>query len=395
MSESSKVLYNKFYKRIEASLSKSNNMAALRQFFGEVISRNNEALSSPVPDKAIYMDSRIERKYFDAIGIEPNEVLQALKESDYIDDEWHTVKNPMYVTLILLVIYFNNKNKQDMVQQTMFICSIYMYRNVRSKYFKRTNEGTVRIMNYTISRLSYKNDIKACGSIYKTIAKKSEVFLDNWFKERKSETTGVVGDDVICRMINDNHRRYSTLMNNFYAEFKIDSESGNYMNVDQDIDDEDNYVESDNVSFMVEKNTQKVMNTFILSSYPNPKILQQIAAREPGCSINNLRNMTNYLYDGHDKEFENIVRVIIQIYLFEYKKKVEDLKTPDFEYTMRKHFKKQMSSDKNLNELRKFIDKVMNESGLAKKISRKATLNDCKRALFLYIVVYIRYTLLG
>ena len=240
-----------------------------------------------------------------------------------------------------------------------------------------------------------KCDIKACGSIYKTIAKKSEVFLDNWFKERKSETTGVVGDDVICRMINDNHRRYSTLMNNFYAEFKIDSESGNYMNVDQDIDDEDNYIESDNVSFMVEKNTQKVMNTFILSSYPNPKILQQIAAREPGCSINNLRNMTNYLYDGHDKEFENIVRVIIQIYLFEYKKKVEDLKTPDFEYTMRKHFKKQMSSDKNLNELRKFIDKVMDESGLAKKISRKATLNDCKRALFLYIVVYIRYTLLG
>jgi len=41
------------------------------------------------------------------------------------------------------------------------------------------------------------------------------------------------------------------------------------------------------------------------------------------------------------------------------------------------------------------IDKVMEGSGLNKKITRDATKNDCKRAFFLYVVIYIRYCILG
>ena len=276
-----------------------------------------------------------------------------------------------------------------MVEQTMFICSLYMYRNVRSKYFKRTSESTINIMNYTISRLTYKNDIKKYGSIMKLIGKKTEIFLNNWLVERKSEVTGVVSDDVICKMINDNHRRYSTVMNNFYAEFKKDSLSGNYLNVDQDINEDDKFIESDNVSFMVEKNTQKVMNTFILSSYPNPLILQHTVAIENGCSINNLRNMMNYLH-ANEKEMERLIRIILQIFLFEYKKKTDDIKTADFLTIMRTHYKKQTDNNANLNDLKRGIDNVIQGSGLGKKITRAATLNDCKKALLLYILFFIQ-----
>ena len=62
---------------------------------------------------------------------------------------------------------------------------------------------------------------------------------------------------------------------------------------------------------------------------------------------------------------------------------------------MRKHYKGQSSSDKNLNELKGVIDKVMEESGLNDRISRQATKNDCKRAFLLYALVYIRYALLS
>ena len=160
MAGNKNILYDRFYHRIENVIKQQKNLVTLRQIFGEIISRNNEALSSSVPDKAVFVDNRIERKYFTLLEIDPKEILQALKDSDYIKDEWQTVKNPMYISLILLVIYFNNNKKTDMVDQTMFICSLYMYRNVRSKYFKRTSESTINIMNYTISRLTYKNDIK-------------------------------------------------------------------------------------------------------------------------------------------------------------------------------------------------------------------------------------------
>lgn len=391
----STVLYDNIYPKIEKSLSSSNNLVKLREFYGEVISRNNEALSEAIPYKAIFVDRRLEEKYYNAIGLESREIMALVKASGHIGDNWHTVQNPMYISLIMLVIYFNNKGKRDMVDQTMLICSIYMYRNIRSKYFSKVSENTINCMKYTMGRLSYKNDLKKYGSIIKTIGKKSGSYLNNWLIEHKKEITGRVTDKTICDMVNRNHRDYAKMMNNFYAEFKKDLEAENYLNIDQDIDTEDEYIESDNVSFMVEKITQKVMNKFNLSVGPNSKIMQQVVAREPGCSINNLRNMLNYIYDSHDYIFGKMVGIIVHVYLFEYKRKIEDIKTIDFEVEMRKYYKGQKIDDKNLNEMKSLIDKVMEGSGLHKKITREATKNDCKRAFFLYIVVYIRYCMLG
>ena len=393
-------IYDSLMPRINANLNNQANVRKLQEFFSNVKgnSVNFEALSMAVPYKSLFIHHKDEQKYYEAIGIEGREILHVINTSPHIPkDSWFTVKNPMYMSLLLVAIYFKAKKNDQMFKAIMQLWSIYMYKNVKSKYFnpRKTGENALNCMNYTINRLSYKNDLKKYKNIEETINKKTEVFIENWFVGRQKEVTGKVTDEVLCNMINDNHRRYDTLFKNFFIEFKRDLDAGNHLNIDQDIDDGEEYIESDNVSFMVEKNTQKVMNKFILSTYPNGKIIEQVCTREPGCSTNNLRNMLNYIYNDHEKEFEKMVRVIIQIYLFEYKKKIEDLKTFDFEITMKKHFKGQSIDDKNLNELKGIIDRIIDGSGLSKKVTRKATLNDCKRGLLLYVVVYIRYSLIG
>ena len=393
-------IYDSLMPRINANLNNQANVRKLQEFFSNVKgnSVNFEALSMAVPYKSLFIHHKDEQKFYEDIGIEGREILHVINTSPHIPkDSWFTVKNPMYMSLLLVAIYFRAKKNDQMFKAIMQLWSIYMYKNVKSKYFnpRKTGENALNCMNYTINRLSYKNDLKKYKNIEETINKKTEVFIENWFVGRQKEVTGKVTDEVLCNMINDNHRRYDTLFKNFFIEFKRDLDAGNYLNIDQDIDDGEEYIESDNVSFMVEKNTQKVMNKFILSTYPNGKIIEQVCTREPGCSTNNLRNMLNYIYNDHEKEFEKMVRVIIQIYQFEYKKKIEDLKTFDFEITMKKHFKGQSIDDKNLNELKGIIDKIIDGSGLSKKVTRKATLNDCKRGLLLYVVVYIRYSLIG
>lgn len=393
-------IYDNIFPKISTSLNSPANVRKIQEFFSNVKgnSTNFEALSMSVPYKSLFIHHKDEQKYFETIGMSGQEILRVINTSPHIPkDSWFTVKNPMYMSLLLVAIYFKNKKNEQMFKAVMQLWSIYMYKNVKSKYFnpRKTGENALHCMNYTINRLSYKNDLKKYKNIEETINKKTEMFIKNWFEERKKDITGKVTDEILCNMINDNHRRYDTLFKNFYSEFKKDLDTGNYLNVDQDIDTEDEYIESDNVSFMVEKNTQKVMNKFILTTYPNGKIMEQVCSREPGCSINNLRNMLNYIYSDNEKEFEKIVRVVIQIYLFEYKKKVDDLKTFDFELTMKSHYKKQSIDDKNLNELKKSIDNIADKSGLTKKITRAATLNDCKRGLFLYIIIYIRYSLIN
>jgi hypothetical protein len=267
-----------------------------------------------------------------------------------------------------------------------------MYKNVRSKYFARTSENTSKVMNFTLSRLSKHHDLRVCGSIMKVIGKKNESYIGLWLNDRSGDVKGTVKDEIICKMVNDNHRRYETFFNNFYSEFKKDLVNGNYMNVDEDIDDGENFIESDNVSFTVERLTQKVVNRFILSTAPSHTLLK-FASERGGCSINNLRTMHSYLINGHEKEFEMITRLILQGYLFEKRNQKEDIKTPDFVIEMLKYYKKQEVNNTNLVNLKSNVNKVFEESGLAAKVTRRASQDDCRRSIYLYIVTYIRDTM--
>ena len=318
------VLFSRFYPMVESSLKQTRNVTAIRQVFNEILGRNNESLSSAVPDKAVWVDSRQEKKYFEILNINKEDIINAIKDSSYISDEWLTIRNPMYISLILCIFYFNNNKKHDMVNLSMFMLSLYMYKNVRSKYFARTSENTSKVMNFTLSRLSKHHDLRVCGSIMKVIGKKNESYIGLWLNDRSGDVKGTVKDEIICKMVNDNHRRYETFFNNFYSEFKKDLVNGNYMNVDEDIDDGENFIESDNVSFTVERLTQKVVNRFILSTAPSHTLLK-FASERGGCSINNLRTMHSYLINGHEKEFEMITRLILQGYLFE-KRNIRNLR---------------------------------------------------------------------
>lgn len=387
------IIYDTFYPIIEGSLKQNKNLNELKHIFNEIIAKNTESLSSNVPDKAVWVDGRLENKYFNIIGVDRNHVFEILKRSGYIKEEWMTVSNPTYITLVLCTYYFNNRKNNDMLNMTMFILSLYMYKNVRSKYLKRTSENTTKVMNYTLSRLSKHHDLKVCGSIMKVLLKKSETFVNLWLVDSRShETKNRVSDETICKMINDYSRRYNVLLNGFYREFKQDLVSGNYMNVDEDIDDGENFIESDNVSFTVERLTQKVVNRFILSNNSLQKLIEVASSIGKG-STNNLKTMMSYLYNKHEKEFENIVRLTLQAFLFENRNKKEDVKTHRFVMDMLQYYKKQEAKNSNLMELKTGIDNIFVNSGLPDRVKREASKNDCKRTLYVYILLYIMDTM--
>lgn len=390
MAVKSTVIYDRLFPTMYRNLSQPKNQAALKSVFNEMISRNSEALASAIPDKPVYMDNRSEKKYYEVIGVSSQEIIKAVQDAPYISDDWLTVKNPMYISLMVAVFVFKSLKKTDMMNQCMFLCSLYMYRNVRSKYFSKVSQSTINVMNYTISRLSYKSDLKKYGSILKMIGKKNEVFMNNWFEGRKKDVEGIVTDEIICKMVNDNHRRYSTALNVFYADFKQDSLAGNYINTDKDVDNEDEYMASDNTSFAVEKSTQALMGKFSLSRYPDGVIIKHACTIESGCSTNNLRNVMNYIYDSQDKELEEMIRIILQTFLFEMKHPIDKVKSYDFLIEMRGFYKKQTTQNPNLNKLKELIDKFIVGSGITKKIKRTPTINDCKKAVLLYVLLFIQ-----
>lgn len=383
------VIYDTIYDKMKERIQQPSNVKALNSVFGEIINKNSEALASSVPDKAIFMDPRIEAKYYNIIGVTKNDISKAIKSSPDIYQAFEVIKNPMYVSLLMLAIIFHHLKNDKMRRTTMFICSLYMYRNIRGcKYFRYVNQNTINCMHYTVANLSYKSDLKKYKSINNIISKKNDFFIDCWFNENKSEVTGVVTDISIHRMLNDNYGRYNSFLKDFSNKFYKNLQEGKYMNVDKDSDEDGNYLESDNVSFLVQKHTEALMNKKSLTYGPDSRIINIVTNNISGCSINNLRNILIYVYDN-DKEFEILTRLILQTYFFEYKKKADDVKSRDFLDTMGKYYKKQTSQDENLTQIKKIIEGYMEGSGTNKKINRDGTRNDCKRATFMYMLGFI------
>ena len=137
-------IYDSLMPRINANLNNQANVRKLQEFFSNVKgnSVNFEALSMAVPYKSLFIHHKDEQKYYEAIGIEGREILHVINTSPHIPkDSWFTVKNPMYMSLLLVAIYFKAKKNDQMFKAIMQLWSIYMYKNVKSKYFNPRKTG--------------------------------------------------------------------------------------------------------------------------------------------------------------------------------------------------------------------------------------------------------------
>jgi hypothetical protein len=95
------------------------------------------------------------------------------------------------------------------------------------------------------------------------------------------------------------------------------------------------------------------------------------------------------MFNSKENELEKITRLILHHYLFELKRQKNDVKSKEFLSEMLNYYKKLTVSDKNLVEMKKQIDQVFENTTFSRPVVRKATINDCKKALYLYILYYI------
>lgn len=401
LDENSIALLTYLYPLIEKSLSQSNNIAKLNKAIDEIMMVNQEMLSSSIPCQNFVTTAKCRKDFFNALNITEADVVNALRQSTYIQKSWERANNPLYVSTILVMRYFVVHKKQDMLEKTTKLMLCFMYSSAFSGRFPKAKPNE-NVMKFTINRLKYKSDIKKLGSVMAVINKKSLVFLNgerdddasNPDKTSKYDLLTKATDKIITNLLQDMYDRIKHFLINIAEEYYRDYKEGNYINTDVDVNDDDNFMESDNVSFMVEKTTQKIMSRISLTGYPNANTIKVTMAyiNDSSCKEMHLRNLLNTIYDDNNlKEFEVMIRNILQIFLFDYKKQIEDIKSRDFVIIMATHYKKQTSQDKNLNTLKNQLNMFVNNSPITKKVTRQASLNLYKKALLFYTVLIIQH----
>lgn len=377
-----KEILNKLYPVVEKSLSVKANEQKLLSTIGKYVDRNMQSLSASGPCYRIQINDADKNGLYEAIGLTEMDIKQAFKDSSYINASWAIMGNPLFTACALPVRYYLVKNKPENVNLLSFYLCMSMYPLLHHKYFKHNcNEN---IMNYTISNLSNKYKYKQLKSCYNTLKDLASTCTTT---HKQRLITG--GDSEFTKYINDMHARLNDNLKNVAIAYYKNHESGNYLNVDSDSNDEDNFREVDNNSFVIDRVLNKVI-TKVAMNGPNFSIVA-LSAKLCDVSSNELKNISLLITNEDNmNDYKSITEAILQMYLFDMKRMPEQIKSKDYIMTILQIYKKTNNKDENLNTIRRILEKWVNENGVNKRIKRQATLNNFKKAMYLFVALTIQ-----
>ena len=382
MASNDKVILEQLCPIVESHLKSQTNEKSMLTSIGKFIDRNMEYLSTSGPCYRITISDKDKTDFYSSIGLNEVMIKEAIKRSSYIGNSWAIMTNPFYTACAVTIRHFINVGKAANVKLLSFFLCVGMYPLIHHKYFKyNCNEN---IMNYTVSHLSNKYKYKQLKSVYSVLEDLSMVCTKTHESKLK-----VGGDAEFTKYINDMHARLNDNLKNVAVEYYKNHESGNYLNVDEENNDPDNYREADNSSYIIERIVNDVITK--LSMYgPNLKMVS-IAAKMGDVSVNEMRNIANCITNECNiADFKQMIQSILHIYIFDMQRTDKDIRSKDYIVTMLEVYKRTGEKDINLNTIRKLLDEWVVLTGLSKRITRKATLSSFKKAMYIFAVLTIQ-----
>lgn len=383
MEDNGKLLLTELYPLVEKGLSKKENTQKLRIAISNFLDRNNEKLATIGPlNQIIFLGDDIDILY-KCIEVEPQFIKDIIKKSSTIKSNWQIMNNPFNSAIAMAIRYYKLSKNEDMVQILLIYLTMSMYPTLFFKYFKYgANEN---VMNYTINNLSNKFKIKQLGTIYAALIDTTKVCYDS------NNDKLIRGNDKdIIDFIMDEKTRLNSLLRKISNEYYTNKEQGKYMNSDSDCYDEDNYHEADSNSYAIERITNDIVLQLTVNG---PSIsLVNIAAKMSQVSVSELRNYVNTMViNGNREEIKTIVECILFLYLFDSQNTIQDLNSNKFLFYCLEVYKKSNTTDENIIKIKKILDGWLEYLGTYKKTQRLATINNFRRALFIFFVLTIMH----
>ena len=386
----SSVIYNNLYPIVKKNLSADKKSAEkeLKRIILRFVDRNNESLTKSGPvDRIPFLDKDSD-DFMKIIGLDNAMIKKAIKDSDYINSSWKVVARGFYTAASLTISYFLETKNYDMAKLVASYLSLSMYPLVHFKYWKHgVNEN---IMNYTITNVSNKYKFKQLGTVYNTMCEMADNCLELHTKRLTPQEGKPILDKIYVDFINDMHSRLNDKFKNINNEYINNHANGNYLNIDSDSDDEDNYYEADNSSYAIERILNNTLTKLVVQGV-NMRLVTY-AAKACQVSVNELRTQLVYLVTNERRDdIKIILESILQLYLFDTQHSTKDIHSSQFIGFCLDVYKRSNSTDKNVLTIKKVLDRWIVDIDLYKKTQRAATINNFRRAMYVFFVLNIQF----
>lgn len=377
-----RVVYEAIYPNIEKSLKDKNNVLAMEKVIGRYIDKNSDKLSKIGPmDQILFVDYDRQALY-DICNIQEKDIADALKKSKDIYADKATLKVPFTSFSIVLLHYFLKVRNGAMFNLVSTYYTLSIYPLLYKKYFKYPpNEN---IMAYTINNLSEKYKIKQAGSLFVALNETTDGALEH-YKDKLMRCNDEDIKDIALAV----RTRMNSLLKNIRNEFEKNYREERYLNTEFESNDLDNFHEAEASIHDIERIADKVVNKLITYG-PNIKLIT-IAAKTCTVSVNELRNYINTLITNENRDdIKKMTEAILYLFLIETHHNPKQINSDAFIIDSLEIYKKSNTNDTNIKEIKRILDKWMDDVEIYKKTQRFATLNNFRRALFTFFIITIQ-----
>lgn len=379
------------YKKVEDTLSKPANDKLFKRYVGEFIDRNSTKLHTAGPVYRIVFSDNDKSQFYKLFNVtedEINVVMAQVTKSINENVEWRLLRNNPIFTLFFCVIRFYAIKKDDNgVRMALAIMALAMYPSMHSKYFKfQPNEA---VMQYTMDNLTNKFTIKKSGHIFGALMESINQCYE--FHSKCDPSRKIAnGSDLACvAFIMRVRNSQNSFMKHIANEFMANHEKNLRVNIVTDVYDDNIALDLDNDSNKVETVTNKVVMQLITHGVDIR--LADMAAKTAQVSINDIRNyLTLIVVDDNREELIRFIESIIFLYLYEGKRRVEDINSKAFLAFSLEIYRKGNSANPNIVNIKTTLDKWSSLVGIDKTFTRSATLINYRRAIYTFFVFAIQ-----
>lgn len=234
---------------IEKNLSK--NSTTLEKGIIKYVDRNSDILLSFDLSVRFSFSDADRKVVYDTIGVEEEQFIAEIKKSKDINKSNKIHTNPFYNACVLTMRQCILSKKEKLAKEIMAYMSLNMYVSVHKGSFKYG--ANKQIMDYTIANLDNSYRIRHVPSLYAFLVDNAEVAYDTYksriTKADDKDITWVV--DALWVRIKGKIKK---IANAYYENHK----NGNYLNMDTNSYEQDDYHEMDSESYMIDRLANKV-----------------------------------------------------------------------------------------------------------------------------------------
>lgn len=374
------------YPYIEKAFSNKNLSNKYQMAIKKFIDRNHEALFAIGPLHRIYFKDDDRELLYNIIGISEKKVLEIMKEDKlYVSysKKWNFM-TPFRLMALFVVRYYTIKKMEKEKQNAIMYLVFSFYWSLQVRQFPYPpNEN---VMNYTINNLSNKYKLKQLGNLYASLDSTAMVC------HVKYEDYLIKGTDVLLNVYLDAlHTRLSGFLVKITNEYMENYKNGNYLNTEEDNYDEENYHIANNTSFII-NNLSLNATTKTLSRGVDNKLVK-LSANMCGVSVSVVYNSIQNIIYTKERQIGNLFSMILELYLMNGENSEESIGTTRFIDYCLQIYVKSNTNDKTIIKIKELLDVWLNDcSENYRKTERAATLNNFRKAVYLYFVFTLQQT---